>query len=44
MYTVTVAFRDDKEYEFRVHAEDIAGLTRDSARWALPACLAVRCW
>ena len=32
MYTVTVAFRDDKEYEFRVHAEDIAGLTRDSAR------------
>ena len=32
MYTVTVAFRDDKEYEFHVHAEDIAGLTRDSAR------------
>lgn len=32
MYTVTVAFRDDKEYEFRVHAEDIVGLTRDSAR------------
>ena len=37
MYTVTVAFRDDKEYEFRVHTEDIAGLTRDSARECTPS-------
>ena len=32
MYTVTVAFRADREYEFRVHADDIADLTKDRAR------------
>ena len=32
MYTVTVAFRADREYEFHVHADDIAGLTKDAAR------------
>lgn len=32
MYHVTVVFRAGREYEFHVHAEDIAGLTADSAR------------
>ena len=32
MYHVTVAFRADREYEFHVHADDIAGLTKDAAR------------
>ena len=32
MYTVTVAFRADREYEFHVHAEDVAGLDSRSAR------------
>ena len=26
MYTVTVAFRADREFEFHVHADDVAGL------------------
>jgi len=32
MNTVTVVFRAGREYEFHVHAEDIAGLSKDSAR------------
>ena len=32
MYTVTVAFRADREYEFHVHADDVAGLDQSGAR------------
>jgi hypothetical protein len=32
MYNVTVVFRADREYEFHVHAADIAGLSREAAR------------
>jgi hypothetical protein len=32
MYTVTVAFRADREFEFHVHADDVAGLDQSSAR------------
>ncbi|WP_374263254.1 hypothetical protein [Zoogloea sp.] len=32
MYTVTVVFRADREYEFHVHGEDIAELTKTSAQ------------
>ena len=32
MYTVTVAFQADREYEFHLHADDVAGLAPDSAR------------
>ncbi len=32
MYNVTVVFRADREYEFHVHAADIAGLSKDAAR------------
>ena len=32
MYTVTVAFQADREYEFHVHADDVAGLDQSSAR------------
>ena len=32
MYTVTVAFRADREFEFHVHADDVAGLDPTSAR------------
>ncbi len=32
MYTVTVVFRADREYEFHVHAADVANLTKASAQ------------
>ena len=32
MYTVTVAFRADREFEFHVHADDVSGLDQSSAR------------
>ena len=32
MYHISVVFRADREYEFNLHAEDVAGLTRESAR------------
>lgn len=32
MYTVTVAFQADREYEFHVHADDVAGLDSGRAR------------
>ena len=32
MYTVTVAFRADREFEFHVHADDVAGLDPHLAR------------
>ena len=32
MYTVTVVFRADREYEFHVHAADVADLTKASAQ------------
>ena len=32
MYTVTVAFQADREFEFHVHADDVAGLDQSSAR------------
>ncbi len=37
MSTVTVVFRADREYEFHVHADDIAELTKDNARHWLHA-------
>ena len=32
MYHVTVAFRADREYEFHVHGDEVAGLTAEAAR------------
>ena len=32
MYTVTVVFRADREYEFHVHGDEIAELTKASAQ------------
>lgn len=32
MYHISVVFRADREYEFNLHPQDIAGLTKESAR------------
>lgn len=32
MYTVTVVFPSDREYEFHIHDSDVAQLSKDSAR------------
>ncbi|MDD3354826.1 hypothetical protein [Zoogloea sp.] len=32
MYHLTVVFRADREYEFHVHAADLAGLSQETAR------------